>query len=147
MEPWYVTGLVEAAGSFTFSRTDRNIIPYFALKLGRDQSGILEDVQAFFGGLGRIYGAPLRTRAGQGASPATRSRYFRVTRIDELDRVTMHFDDYPLRGLKAASYAIWRELVTLKRTGYRRPDRERLDQLCIALSAAAPRRKVSRDTR
>ena len=144
LHPWYVTGLMEGTGTFTFSRTDRNIVPYFVLKAGRDASGILEKVQAYFGGLGRVY--PLQAHPAQdaGGGATGRSHYFRVTRVDELDRVIQHLDDHPLKGPKAGAYAVWRELVTLKRSAYRRPDREQLQQLCLALSATAPRRRESR---
>jgi hypothetical protein len=145
MDPWYVTGLVEGAGSFTYSRTDRNIVPYFALKLGREASRMLEEVQAYFGGLGRVYSVPAHPLPPVDRRRSLgRSHYFRVTRVDELDRVIQHFDDYPLKGPKAGAYAVWRELVALKRTAYRRPDREHIERLCVALSAAAPRRRGTR---
>jgi hypothetical protein len=146
LEPWYITGVVEGAGSFTFSRTDRNIVPYFALRLASDERGMLEDIQAYFGGLGRIYAIAAGHSLHEGAGSARRPRYYRVTRIDDLDLVIQHFDDYPLRGPKAAAYAVWRELVTLKRTAYRRPDRERLDQLCKDLSAVSPRTRTPRES-
>jgi len=50
--------------------------------------------------------------------------------------VISHFDVYPLRGRKAEAYRIWRELVTLKRESYRKPDREKLDRICLELSTA-----------
>jgi len=129
LEPWYLTGMVELAGSFTYSRSDRNVVPYFAIKLRNDEGGILDDVQAHFGGAGRQY-------ALKGSHPGPRSRYYRVTRIQDLDLIVQHFDDYPLRGRKAAAYTIWRELVSLKRQGYRKPEREKIEKLCTSLSAA-----------
>jgi len=151
LDPWYVTGLVELGGSFTYSRTDRNIVPYFGLKLGRDDHGLLEDVRAYFGGMGRLYAIRSRSSDARGdmltsestvapASPSRRSRYYRVTKIEELDLVVHHFDQYPLRGPKAPSYAAWREIVRLKLDRYRKPDRERLEQLIGVLSASSRRR-------
>ena len=136
LQPWYVTGLVELAGTFTFSRTDRNIVPYFALKLGRDEGGLLEAIQDHFGGIGRIYElrGQGRTRVDTGTPTAT--RYFRISRLRDLNVVISHFDVYPLRGRKAEAYRIWRELVTLKRESYRKPDREKLDRICLELSTA-----------
>ena len=144
IQPWYLTGLIELAGSFTYSRTDRNIVPYFALKLGEDDAALLDDVRAYLGGLGRIYAIASRRGAADETESSPRSHYYRVTRIEDLEVIVHHFDEYPLRGRKAEAYAIWREIVDLKRQRYRRPERERLDQLCGALSATASRKRSSR---
>jgi len=52
--------------------------------------------------------------------------------------VLEHFDRYPLRGLKARSYDIWRQMVVLKRE-FRKPRRDELESLAAQLSAASPR--------
>src|SRR5262245_23670990 len=108
VEPWYVTGFVEGEGTFTFSRSGAQMALYFAIKLTESDRSILEAIQDFFGGIGSIY--RVKPRVPRASSGYTKTAaYYRVCRRDELDRVVEHFDSYPLRGSKAASYAIWRE--------------------------------------
>lgn len=138
LDPWYVTGLVELAGTFTFSRSDRNVALYFGLKMGHGEGALLEAIHGFFGGAGRIYA--ISSRKGHtplgGVKPAL---YYRMTRLADLDLVILHFDVFPLRGRKADSYRIWREMVDLKRSAFRRPERERLGELCASLSSLSAR--------
>ena len=53
LDPWYVTGLIDGVGSFTYSRSGRQLAIYFAVKLG-STSFLLDDLKAFFQG-GAIY--------------------------------------------------------------------------------------------
>ena len=115
MDPNYVTGFSDAAGSFTYSRSGRQIAMYYSIK--SSDRATLEAIQTYFGGVGSLY-------AG----------YYRVTHRDDLAVIVEHFDAYPLRGKKRRSYAIWREMVQLKRA-FRAPDRARLDELAEQLSA------------
>jgi len=117
LEPEYVTGFVDAAGSFTYSRSSKQLALYFALKVGATDRPLVEDVQAFFGGIGRIYDAG----------------YFRVTRREELMMIVEHFDRHPLRSSKREVYELWREMVLAKQE-FRRPDRELLDRLADEIS-------------
>lgn len=112
LEPAYVTGLIEAAGSFTFSRTSKQLSVYFAVKLPDRE--LLEAVQAFFG-IGRIYAA--------GASG-----YYRVNRREELPRIVAHFEQHPLRSRKREAFEVWKQLVEAK-AQFRRPDRLALSLL------------------
>jgi LAGLIDADG DNA endonuclease family protein len=137
LDPWYVTGFVEGEGTFTFSRSGPQMALYFAIKLTGSDRTILEAIQAYFGGIGSIYN--VKPAAPTQASGYTKSAaYYRVCRSKDLDRVVEHFDTYPLRGSKAASYAIWREMVVLKRA-FRKPARPELEALAARLSAASPR--------
>lgn len=117
LDPAYVTGFVDAAGSFTYSRSSKQLALYFAVKLSPVDRPLLEELQAFFGGIGRIYS----------------EAYFRVTRRDELMAVVEHFDRHPLQSSKREVYELWREMVLAKQE-FRRPDRERLDQLADEIS-------------
>lgn len=126
LDPWYVTGLIDGIGSFTYSRSGRQLAVYFAVKVGAKASAeldptghhLLDDLKGFFAG-GAIY------------TSAT-SSYFRVQRRDELAAVVDHFDRFPLRA-KRRIYEVWREMVLVKRA-FRKPDRERLDVLAHELS-------------
>lgn len=110
--PDYVTGLIEAAGSFTFSRTSKQLSVYFAVKLPDRE--LLEDLQAFFA-VGRIY-----------ASGS--SAYYRVNRREELPRIVSHFDQHPLRSRKREAFAVWKQMVQAK-SDFRHPDRLALSLL------------------
>jgi len=113
IDPWYVTGLIDGIGTFTYSRSGRQLAVYFAVKTNHR---LLEQLQGFFG-VGAVY-----------------NRYFRVQRRDELPKILDHFDRYPLSA-KHEEYGIWREMVLAKQA-FRQPDRERLEALASQLSAS-----------
>lgn len=121
LDPWYVTGFVETAGSFTYSRSGRQINLYFALKLNAADEPLLESLRGFFADAGRIY----RT-GGEGA-------YFRVTRQKDLEKIVAHLEAYPMKTARAQAYQVWREMVILKRS-FRKPPREQLEALARQLS-------------
>ena len=115
----YVTGLAEAIGSFTYSRSAGNFTVYFALRLPRPDRAILQGVRDYLVA-GRIYEVP-------GAL------YLRVSRHDELFRVVEHFDRYPLLGHRREAFLLWREMVAIK-SRFRQPDHARLENLAAQLS-------------
>jgi hypothetical protein len=140
LNPWYVTGLVEGEGSFTYSRSGTQIALYFAVKLVRADDSLLQALQDFFGGVGTLYRVrprPPTPRAGFTKSAS----YYRVCRKEELRRIVAHFDAYQLHGAKAESYRIWRLMVLLK-IEFPRTSRDRLDLLAAKLSAASPRNRA-----
>ena len=116
LEPAYVTGLIDAAGSFTFSRTSKQQSLYFAVKLADRE--LLEELQAFFG-VGRIYASGT-------------SAYYRVNRREELPRIVAHFDQHPLRSRKREAFDVWKQMVEAK-AQFRRPDRLALSRLAEQL--------------
>ena len=126
-----MTGLVESSGSFTFSRSGtrrQNFSLFFGVKLSGSEGALLDRIQQFFGA-GSIYDV------------GERGRYFRVANLDELESVIAHFEQYPLLGPKRASYEIWREMVQLKKSSFRKPPFEELVALAARLSAASKRRR------
>jgi hypothetical protein len=127
LDPWYVTGFVEAQGSFTYSRSGRQLAIYFGIKLPEVDDPVLQAIRDFFGGIGSIY--PVQAGA---------SAYYRVCRREQLPVIVDHFDAYPLRGSRRATYEIWREMVLLKQR-FRQPPRDELRQLAEQLSAASGR--------
>ena len=118
LEPWYVTGLAEVAGVFTYSRSGDTLNLVFAIRRPAGEEALLDDLQAFFGGAGRRYG-----------------RQLRITRLGELAAVVSHFDEYPLQGRSGEVYMIWREMARLKRGAFRKPPVRRLEELAVELSA------------
>jgi hypothetical protein len=138
IDPWYVTGLVEGQGAFTFSRSGRQMSLYFAIKLSESEREILEAIQDFFGGSGTIYRVKAGVAPTAGSGHTRAAAYYRVTRRQDLERIVEHFDQFPLRGAKAAAYLVWREMVAIKRA-FRKPAREELDVLAARLSSVSPR--------
>jgi hypothetical protein len=135
LDPWFVTGLINGLGTFTYSRSGRQLALYFGLKVPQQDADLLGDVRDFFGGIGRLYAV-----ASADARPAASGIYFRVTRRDELPTLLDHFDRYPLRGAKAAALEIWREMGELKQE-FRKPDRARLNDLAGQLTSINARRQ------
>ena len=136
LDPWFVTGFSEGSGSFTYSRSGGVFALYFALKVGANDLPLLQSIQAFFGGLGRIYhsssSSNLRERNGAAV-------YFRINRIAQLERVVAHFDRYPPQGAQGRRFELWRSMVNLKRR-FRKPATRELGELAIALSATTARK-------
>ena len=138
LDPWYVTGFSEGEATFTYSRSGKQLALYYAIKLTARDRSILEAISAFFGGAGSIYQVRPRAALTPRRGFTKTASYFRVSRRDELGRVVAHFDQYPLRGTKLASYEIWRKMVALKQS-FRSPPRDQLDTLARALSSVSPR--------
>ncbi len=118
LDPNYVTGFVDGAGMFTYSRSGKQLSLYFAIKLTALDEPALQQIQDFFGGIGTIYSVKAVTKT---------ARYLRVSRREELMRVVEHFDSYPLRTIKQKSFEIWRAMVLAKQQ-FRNPDRDLLNE-------------------
>jgi hypothetical protein len=141
LDPWFVTGFVEGEGTFTFSRNGRNMALYFAIKLNSEDRGLLEEIQRFFEGAGKIYRVKARAPNASSRSGWTKeASYYRVTRLDDLAIIAQHFGQYPLRGSKAQSFRIWLEMLHAKQR-FRRPQIERLESLASELSDRAIRNR------
>jgi hypothetical protein len=134
-----VTGFVDGEGSFTYSRSSNQIALYFAVKLTNSERPLLEDIQAFLGGIGTIYTAAARAPTDRAGATKT-AAYYRVTRRDELMTVVDHFDHYPLRSSKRNIYELWRTMVLVKQQ-FRRPDRALLDELADRITELCVRKQ------
>jgi hypothetical protein len=74
-----VTGLIDGVGSFTYSRSGKQLAVYFAVKVSSGGE-VLEDLKQFFGA-GAIY-------------TTGPSNYFRIQKREELRQVLEHFDRF-----------------------------------------------------
>jgi hypothetical protein len=135
LQPWYVTGFVEGAGSFTFNRSGDRITLAFAVRMKESNRRLLEELRRFFGGAGRIYST---RRAGNG-SAARDTCLFRINRTRDLLRVVEHFNTYPLRGDKRKALGIWREMVFVRATHHGRRPPDELNELAEQLARATRR--------
>ena len=107
LNPYYITGLVDAEGCFTTSiykdsrmKTGWQVKPIFQLNLHKKDLKILEAVQKTWG-VGKIY------KHGQD------SFMYRVSSLKNLRVITNHFDYYPLITQKFADYLLFKQSIDL----------------------------------
>jgi hypothetical protein len=143
LDPWYVTGFTDGDGCFTYSWQDKaktKIALYFAIKLNTCDESLLEAFKEYFGG-GRIYDVKAREKR-HNSGLTKRSKYFRISSIPELHTVVGHFDQYPPRGHRLATYRVWKELYFLVSDLYgqrKKVPRQKLQHLTNKLSNLSPR--------
>src|SRR3972149_758438 len=123
LNPWYITGLVDGEGTFTFSRSGNHMALYFGLKLTAQDKSTLELVREFFNGIGQIYHAKAYSSNGGKTKTAF---YFRVTRISDLSKIVNHFDNYPLKSTKNEQFKIWKEMVVVKNNNFKKLHTDKL---------------------
>jgi len=142
LNPWYVTGFCDGEAAFTYSRCGRTFGLYFGIKQREDNREIVEEIREYFNFVGSIYyqkESPATTKAGF-SKPAA---YYRVTKVDELQRIIEHFDKYPLQSKKKQeAYNIWREMVMHKLENYRDIDYDKLRALAEKLSSLNPQSRA-----
>jgi LAGLIDADG endonuclease len=117
LDPWFITGLIDAEGSFMVilrDRTGRSITGkqielVFQIKLHVKDIKVLELVQDYFGGIGRI------EKKGSDASA------FVVSSLKDIAlKILPHFDNQPLKSQKQADYLLWRQVaIIMDHNGHR----------------------------
>ncbi len=134
LDPWYVTGFSDGEAAFTYSRAGGSFGIYFSVKQREENRQIVEDLQRFFDGIGRIY----RGKESKGVPGGGFSKpyaYYRVTKSSELQMIVEHFDKYPLQSKKKLeAYKAWREMVIYKKNNYRSINYDYLSGLAGKLS-------------
>jgi len=138
LDPWYVTGLLESAGSFTFQRSRGHVTVVFVCRARSAGRPLLAALQAFFKGAGRIYRVE---RRGPAQRASESSWLYRINRPHELVRLIEHFDAFPLHGERRATYTVWRELVWLRAALHGTRSTAELVRLTEALSRAAAKER------
>jgi hypothetical protein len=107
LNPYYVSGLVDAEGCFTWKIFENNAYkagwgtqPLFHIVLHSRDKELLEKIQIFFGGIGKIY--------------VTKDKCdYVVQSINEIRILLDHFDKYPLITEKKADYILFKGMVDL----------------------------------
>ncbi|SRR6266700_2223680 len=142
LTPDYVAGFVDGEGCFSVSihphptvryGTRWLIAPCFQAYQHRDNVGILEALQGFFG-CGRI------TAKGPNSSVMTYSVYRRA----ELESVIIpFFERYPLISRKHEDFLKWREVVRLMQLKAHRTDRgfQRIVELAFSMNQHGKQRR------
>jgi len=135
LTPWYVTGFCDGEAAFTYSRAGGTFALYFGVKQREDNRQIVEDIQVYFNYVGTIFRCKESQSSKKGGFSKA-SAYYRVTKIDELEVITAHFDKYPLQSKKKLqAYMIWREMVMHKLENYRDINYDQLRVLAEKLSS------------
>jgi LAGLIDADG endonuclease len=113
--PWFITGFTDAEGSFVISvvkdpqsKTGWNLILRFKIDLHIKDLSILEVIQKFFGGIGRI--------ASTGKDRSSLS-FVVSSRKEILTFIIPHFDSYPLLTQKRADYELFKLIITKMERG------------------------------
>ncbi len=134
IDPWYITGFCDGEAAFTYSRAGASLALYFGVNQREDNRQIIDDIRAFFDYVGKIYYRK-ESRGGPKSGFSQPAAYYRVTKIDELQRIVEHFDKYPLQSnKKQEAYLIWRQMVMYKSEHYRDIDYNILRNLAERLS-------------
>lgn len=123
LNPYYVTGLAECAGSFTYSRGKGSITLYFGIKSSTKDLPLLLKIKENFG-VGKVY------RGGRGVKQWA---HYRVNKLGDLIKIVAHFEHYPLQGIKQHAFTTWQQMVACKRRKLPK-DKEKCHVLAIELS-------------
>lgn len=134
LSPWFVTGLADGLGVFTYSRTEAQLTIVFALRLPAADGPLLAAVREHLGNVGKIYTGARSAPGGEIDRPAP-SHCLRVTRPPDLLRVVAHFDRFPLQSGNRGLYRLWREMVLLRAAHHGRRAPAALCELAEGLSA------------
>lgn len=136
LNPYFVSGLTEGEGSFSYWKSGGRVYPQFAIKLNIKDRPLIEKVQNFFEGIGSLYGAKARTYTlNDVVYTSGELSIFRVCQIGELMKLVWHFLDYPLEGKKAEAFKVWKEMVMIKAVN-RKEDWPKLHDLAVELTKA-----------
>lgn len=135
LSPWYITGFCDGEAAFTYSRAASSFGLYFGIKQREDNRQIVEEIREYFNNIGNIYrNKEAEPTSNSGYTKA--SAYFRVTKVQELEKIIEHFDKYPLQSKKKLeAYKVWREMVMHKSLHYRDSSYDYLRDLALKLSS------------
>ncbi len=134
LDPWYITGFSDGEAAFTYSRSGGTFALYFAIKQREDNREIIEEIREYFNYVGYVY-YQKESEPTKNSGYSKPAAYYRVTKINELQRIVEHFDKYPLQSKKKhEAYLIWRQMVVHKLENYRDIDYNVLRELAEKLS-------------
>lgn len=108
LDPWFITGFIDAEGSFVCSLREREssvtgwkIQPLFAIALHKKDITILRSIQSYFGGVGNI------------RNHGKDSYILDISSQKQLLNILSHFEKYPLVTKKKADFLLFREVVLI----------------------------------
>lgn len=110
LDPYWVTGFSDAESTFSIeiSKAEKfllgwKISPIYSIGLHSKDLALIEDIQSFFNGAGKIY-----------LLNDSKMVFFRIKSVKEIAQyVIPHFDKYPLLSQKRADYLLFKEVIGL----------------------------------
>uniref|UniRef100_UPI0030029C87 LAGLIDADG endonuclease n=1 Tax=Fomes fomentarius TaxID=40442 RepID=UPI0030029C87 len=114
IKPWFITGLIDAEGSFSVI-VDKNksrklgwrVKTKFQLGMHLRDILLITKVKDFFGGIGSIHISQTFFKVN-----------YSVDSIQDLTKLIVHFENYPLHTQKAADFILFKEVITLMKNKY-----------------------------
>ena len=107
LNPWFITGFVDAEGCFNINvtKSSTNLIGYqvqarFIIEVNIKDKNLLNNIQAFFGGIGSI------------TCTKNVARYS-VYDIKNINNIIKIFNEYPLQSSKQIDFTLWKQCVNL----------------------------------
>ena len=122
IDPWYITGFTDGEGCFSLFLNSENRkrkngtiseytywITVFRVQLREDDFEVLQKFKEYFecGSLGKYKS----TKVNQAGS----ATFHVKSRIDLINHIVPHFDQFQLQAKKSISYNLWREAVQILR--------------------------------
>lgn len=108
INPWFVTGFIDGEGCFSIniisckkSKTGWRVQLFFEIHLDAKDKAILEQIQIYFGGIGRIY---------QYRNSGVK---FAIFTAKELQVIVNHCEKYPLITQKRGDFELWKKVLKL----------------------------------
>lgn len=104
LNPDWVSGFVEGDGSFFVSikPTTNHVLPGMSIGQNIREKPLLEKIHKFFEGIGNVY-----------TNSSNNSVEWKIRRLSDFKKVIIHFNSYPLMGIKSYNFIIWREIISL----------------------------------
>lgn len=109
--PFFLTGFADAEANFYVRISKKSAMkvgwtvePFFSIRLHNKDLAVLNLIQNFFDGIGKVYNH-------EEAQEAT----YRVGSLKELEVIINHFDNYPLITQKFCDFILFKEIVNLVR--------------------------------
>lgn len=109
LNPGFVTGFSDAEANFYVRISKKEsmkvgwtVEPVFSIRLHEKDLGVLNLIQAFFGGIGKVH-----------THPNIGEARFIVSSILELDAIISHFDEYSLLSKKLSDFILFKQVINL----------------------------------
>lgn len=103
ISPWFITGFTDAEGCFNVGlQKNPNgkfyVRPTFQIKVHARDSLLLMRIKNYFGGIGNIY-------------TNSKDSKFTVRSLDDILKILLHFDNYPLITKKKADFILFKQII------------------------------------
>lgn len=103
ISPWFITGFTDAEGCFNVGlQKNPNgkfyVRPSYQIKVHSRDNLLLMSIKNYFGGIGNIY-------------TTSKDSKFTVRSLDDILKIILHFDNYPLITKKKCDFILFKEII------------------------------------